>query len=170
MTIAIENLDAAFLSVRSKFVVQRCSTNSPSARIFEFRPRRMTITRRHWHLRASFLLVFLLVVSPLLPTVTAATRNFSDSAENDPSVALSQILRLERVEVPGGAELITVHAKLQGLGGRRSHVPLRSLAPTADWPGWRRRLATPDRRSQVIARVTDCSRHATGKCLIQQGR
>ena len=89
----------------------------------------MTKERRHWHLRASFLLAFLLVVSPLLPTVTAATRNFSDSAENDPSAVLSQILRLERVEVPGGAELITVHAKLAGLESTENDkwIPLVSI-------------------------------------------
>src|ERR671910_872634 len=89
----------------------------------------MTIERRHWHLRASFLLALLLVVSPLLPTVKAETRNFSDSAENDPSAALSQILRLERVEVPGGAELITVHAKLAGIESTENDkwIPLVSI-------------------------------------------
>src|SRR5687767_11103576 len=90
----------------------------------------MTIESRHWHLRASFFLAFLLVVSPLLPTVTkASTRDFSDSAENDPSAALSQILRLERVEVPGGAELITVHAKLAGIESTENDkwVPLVSI-------------------------------------------
>ena len=71
--------------------------------------------RRHWHLRASFTLAFLLVISPLLPTIKARGPNVPEDGENDPSVALSQILRLERVEVPGGAELITVHAKLAGL-------------------------------------------------------
>ncbi len=73
-------------------------------------------TRRHWHLRASFFIAFLLVISPLVPTITKAKGvNFLDSGETDPAVALSQILRLERVEVAGGAELITVHAKLAGL-------------------------------------------------------
>ena len=71
--------------------------------------------RRHWHLRASFTLAFLLVISPLLPTIKAQGPNVSADGDVDPSVALSQILRLERVEVPGGAELITVHAKLEGL-------------------------------------------------------
>src|SRR5215204_2753420 len=77
----------------------------------------MTIqTRRHWHLRASFFIAFLLVISPLVPTITKAQGpNSSDSEEIDPTAALSQILRLERVEVAGGAELITVHAKLVGL-------------------------------------------------------
>jgi len=49
--------------------------------------------------------------------------------ENDPGVALSQILRLERVEVPGGAELITVHAKLAGLESTANDkwIPLVSI-------------------------------------------
>ena len=86
--------------------------------------------RRHWHLRASFSLAFLLVISPLLPTVTKAQGpNVPDSGEIDPSVALSQILRLERVEVPGGAELITVHAKLAGLESTANDkwIPLVSI-------------------------------------------
>jgi hypothetical protein len=70
---------------------------------------------RHWHLRASFIFAFLLVVSPLLHTIRAQGPNSPESEETDPAVALSQILRLERVEVPGGAELITVHARLAGI-------------------------------------------------------
>src|SRR6185503_6234481 len=96
-----------------------------------FKPRRMKIQRRrHWHLRASFSLAFLLVISPLLPLVSKAQGpNVPDSGENDPSVALSQILRLERVEVPGGAELITVHAKLAGLESTANDkwIPLVSI-------------------------------------------
>jgi len=44
-------------------------------------------------------------------------------------VLLSQILKLERVEVPGGAELITVHAKLAGLEStdKDNWVPLVSI-------------------------------------------
>jgi hypothetical protein len=86
--------------------------------------------RRHWHLRASFSLAFLLVISPLLPLVIKAQGpHFPDSGENDPGVALSQILRLERVEVPGGAELITVHAKLAGLESTANDkwIPLVSI-------------------------------------------
>jgi len=86
--------------------------------------------RRHWHLRASFSLAFLLVISPLLPLVTKAQGpHVPDSGENDPGVALSQILRLERVEVPGGAELITVHAKLAGLESTANDkwIPLVSI-------------------------------------------
>jgi hypothetical protein len=91
----------------------------------------MTIqTRRHWHLRASFLIAFLLVISPLVPTITRAQGpNAREFGENDPTAALSQILRLERVEVPGGAELITVHAKLAGLESTENDkwIPLVSI-------------------------------------------
>ena len=89
--------------------------------------------RRHWHLRASFLIAFLLVVSPLVPTITKAQGpNLPESEENDPndpSTALSQILRLERIEVPGGAELITVHAKLAGIESNENDkwIPLVSI-------------------------------------------
>lgn len=94
-------------------------------------------SRRHWHLRSSFFLAFLLVISPLLPTIAKAQSldlaeveaNTSEAVENDPSVALSQILRLERVEVAGGAELITVHAKLAGLESTQNDkwIPLVSI-------------------------------------------
>lgn len=89
-----------------------------------------TQSRRHWHLRASFFFAFLLVVSPLLPTISRAQGpNHRESEEIDPATALSQILRLERVEVPGGAELITVHARLVGLDSpdRDTWVPLVSI-------------------------------------------
>jgi hypothetical protein len=85
---------------------------------------------RHWHLRASVVFAFLLVVAPLLPTLTKAQGpNPLDERENDPSVVLSQILRLEQVEVPGGAELITVHAKLSGLESTENDkwIPLVSI-------------------------------------------
>ena len=91
----------------------------------------MTIQRRrHWHLRASLFLAFLLVISPLLPTISRAQGpNLRETEESDPASALSQILRLERVEVPGGAELITVHAKLAGLESTENDnwVPLVSI-------------------------------------------
>jgi len=99
----------------------------------------MTIQRRrHWHLRASLLLAFLLVISPpvifqLVPTITKAQEaNFLENEENDandPGAALSQILRLERIEVPGGAELITVQAKLSGLESTENDkwIPLVSI-------------------------------------------
>jgi hypothetical protein len=90
----------------------------------------MIQSRRHWHLRASFLFAVLLVFSPLLPTISRAeSPNLRDTEETDPATALSQILRLERVEVPGGAELITVKAKLAGLESTENDnwVPLVSI-------------------------------------------
>src|ERR1044071_6671922 len=87
-------------------------------------------SRRHWHLRASFLFALLLVISPLLTTISKAQGpNSPASEENDPATALSQILRLERVEVPGGAELITVHARLAGIESTENDkwIPLVSI-------------------------------------------
>ncbi|HEU0252574.1 MAG TPA: hypothetical protein VFR12_06035, partial [Pyrinomonadaceae bacterium] len=75
-------------------------------------------------------MAFLLVISPLLPTITKAQGpSVLDEGETDPSVALSQILRLEQVEVPGGAELITVHAKLEGIESTENDkwIPLVSI-------------------------------------------
>lgn len=87
-------------------------------------------TRRYWHLRAS-LFAFLLVVAPLLPlTVSRAHgRNPGEIADTDPTTPLSQLLRLEKIEVPGGAELITVHAKLLGLESDKNDkwIPLVSI-------------------------------------------
>lgn len=85
---------------------------------------------RRWHLRASFLFAVLLVISPILPTVARAQGpNSLKSEDNEPAVLLSQILRLERLEVPGGAELITVHARLAGLESTDNDnwVPLVSI-------------------------------------------
>ncbi len=91
----------------------------------------MTIrSRRHWHLRASFFLALLFVVSPLSPTlIRAQGPNSPETDETDPASALSQILRLERIEVPGGAELITVHARLTGIESteKDNWIPLVSI-------------------------------------------
>jgi len=90
----------------------------------------MNQRRRYWHLRASLFLVLLLVVTPLTPTICRAQGpNVPTFEENDPTAALVQILRLERVEIAGGAELITVHAKLAGLESTDNDnwVPLVSI-------------------------------------------
>jgi hypothetical protein len=90
----------------------------------------MTTQRRHWHLRASFLFALLLVISPLLPTISKAQGpNLRETEENDPATALSQIMRLERVEVPGGAELITVFAKLSGLDPTEASTEKDTFVP-----------------------------------------
>ncbi len=93
----------------------------------------MTFQRfRRWHPTASLFLAFLLVIAPVFshisraqgPLVTSPTTD-----ETNPAVALSQLLRLERVEVAGGAELITVHAKLSGLESQDKDkwIPLVSI-------------------------------------------
>src|ERR1044071_1865081 len=85
---------------------------------------------KHWHLRASLVFAFLLVISPLTPTISRAQGpKLPESEDTDPALALSQILRLERIEVPGGAELITVHAKLAGIESTENDnwVPLVSI-------------------------------------------
>ena len=87
---------------------------------------------RHWQLRAS-VFAFLLVVAPLIPIATSRAQgpnpNPPEVATTDPTVPLSQILRLERIEIPGGAELITVHAKLSGLESDKNDkwIPLVSI-------------------------------------------
>src|SRR5688572_32912210 len=85
---------------------------------------------RHWHPRAS-LFAFLLVVAPLLPIITArgAGHDAATIADKEPATPLSQLLRLEKIDVPGGAELITVHAKLSGLESDKNDkwIPLVSI-------------------------------------------
>src|SRR5690242_14473644 len=90
---------------------------------------------RHWHLRAS-VLSFLLVVAQLHPFITARAQApkpppapETGDGDSDSSGSLSQILRLEKIEVPGGAELITVHAKLSGLESEENDkwIPLVSI-------------------------------------------
>ena len=88
-------------------------------------------SRRHWQLKAS-VFAFVLVVAPLLQvhTVRAQGPNADDAAANsNPTTPLSQILRLEKIDVPGGAELITVEAKLSGLESDKNDnwVPLVSI-------------------------------------------
>ncbi len=89
----------------------------------------MTFPRpRHWQLRTSLVVSLLLVVSPLFQTICRSQAPaFADVVEN--STPASQILHLERVEVPGGAELITVHAKLVGLDLNKNDkwIPLVSI-------------------------------------------
>ena len=81
-------------------------------------------------LRAS-LFAFLLVAAPLIPVITARAdgANLPAAAENDATPALSELLRLKKIEVPGGAELITVEAKLIGLESDKNDkwIPLVSI-------------------------------------------
>jgi hypothetical protein len=80
--------------------------------------------------RASFF-AFLLVVAPLISIITARAEglNLPAAADTDAPPALSELLRLEKIEVPGGAELITVQAKLIGLETDKNDkwIPLVSI-------------------------------------------
>ena len=81
-------------------------------------------------LRAS-LFAFLLVVAPLIPVITARAEglNLPAAADTDAPLPLSELLRLEKIDVPGGAELITVQAKLIGLESDKNDkwIPLVSI-------------------------------------------
>ena len=77
--------------------------------------------------KASLFFSFLLLISPLCQTAswcqTPATQNIAQEKSQ-----LSEILRLERVPVAGGSELITVHARLDGLQSQSNGwVPLVSI-------------------------------------------
>lgn len=81
---------------------------------------------------ASAMLALLFVISPLFSTISRAEGSNAPSPKVDeanPATTLSEIMRLERVEVPGGAELVTVHAKLGGLESQNNDkwIPLVSI-------------------------------------------
>ena len=67
------------------------------------------------HRRLSVLFAVLLLISPLLQTVSRSQELVSQPTATDGPANLSNILRIEKIEVAGGAELITVHARLGGL-------------------------------------------------------
>src|SRR5688500_19134657 len=87
------------------------------------------------HRSASLTLALPLVISPIFATISwAEGLNDPPAAsptvnETNPAVVLSQIMRLERIEVEGGAELITVFARLDGLESTNNDkwVPLVSI-------------------------------------------
>ena len=96
----------------------------------------MTIHRfSSWHQRASLIIALLLVISPTFSTISRARGTYVSPAvprevdETNPAVALSQIMRLERIEVAGGAELVTVLARLDGLESTNNDkwIPLVSI-------------------------------------------
>jgi hypothetical protein len=81
-----------------------------------------------WHSRLSLVCAVLLLISPLFQTLCRAQS--ADSATTEQiSLDLSKIIRLEKIQVDGGAELLTVHAKLAGLESENSDkwVPLVSI-------------------------------------------
>ena len=87
-----------------------------------------TQTRRLWHQTWSLFFSLLLVLSPLTYSIGQAQVSDTESTSKQPLPDLSQILKLERIEVSGGAELLTVEAKLSGLESDRDDwVPLVSI-------------------------------------------
>ena len=70
--------------------------------------------------REASVLIFVLLVTFLFP-ISLLAQNAPSSAEHHPNHAISEpapndeIFRLERVPVEGGAELITIHARLDGI-------------------------------------------------------
>ncbi len=72
-------------------------------------------TLRNGHSRWSVVLVLLLVVSPFWQIALRAQTAEPASSIGGKSDPLGQVLRLEKIDVAGGAELITVHANLRGI-------------------------------------------------------
>ena len=77
----------------------------------------------------AFCLATLLLVSPLAQTVSRAQELPSQPPPTATEPDVSQVLRLETMSVGGGAELITVHAKLVGLRSDPNNqwVPMVSI-------------------------------------------
>src|SRR5258708_16786405 len=84
---------------------------------------------RHLHLRSSIVFCLLLVFTPIFQIIGLSQSPDPENTAQNSSEKLSQILRLERTEVAGGAELITVHARLLGLDSEKDDkwVPLVSV-------------------------------------------
>ena len=85
-----------------------------------------THTLRPWHSRLNLVCSLLLVLSPVFQAV-CRSQNPASPTEQLPD--LSNVVRLEKIEIDAGAELLTVHAKLPGLGSQNSDewVPLVSI-------------------------------------------
>jgi hypothetical protein len=82
----------------------------------------------HTSLILSLVASLLLVQSPFIAISSAQVPVTERTVEGQPG-ELSKILRLEKTQVPGGAELFTVHAKLTGLESERNDkwIPLVSI-------------------------------------------
>ena len=79
--------------------------------------------------RLAFCLSILLLSSPLAQTIAKAQQTAPPQSTAEVSPDASQFMRLERIEVAGGGELITVHAKLVGVPSEKEDqwVPLVSI-------------------------------------------
>jgi hypothetical protein len=73
-------------------------------------------------------LSFLLLISPLCQTISWCQTPATQNIAQEKTSRLSEILRLERVPVVGGSELITVHTRLDGLQSQSGGwVPMVSI-------------------------------------------
>src|SRR6185436_15004016 len=79
--------------------------------------------------RLAFCLSILLLISPLAQTIAKAQQTAPPQSTAEVSPDASQFMRLEKIEVACGGELITVHAKLVGVPSEREDqwVPLVSI-------------------------------------------
>ena len=79
--------------------------------------------------RLAFCLALLLLLSPLAQTISRSQELLPQPPPAATAPDLSQVLRLETIPVAGGAELITVHAKLVGLRSDPNNqwVPMVSI-------------------------------------------
>src|SRR6266850_337860 len=78
--------------------------------------------------KANLFLSFLLLISPLCQTISWCQTPATQSIAQEKTSRLSEILRLEIVPVFGGSELITVHARLDGLQSQSDGwVPMVSI-------------------------------------------
>lgn len=79
--------------------------------------------------RLVFCLSILLLIAPLAQTLTNAQEGAPQQSAYATPPDVSQLMRLEKLDVAGGGELITVHAKLRGLPSETEDewVPLVSI-------------------------------------------
>src|SRR6185503_10360559 len=79
--------------------------------------------------RLVFCLSILLLISPLARTVSKSQETVKQTAGSTSAPDVSQLMRLEKIDVAGGGQLITVHAKLLGLPSETGDqwVPLVSI-------------------------------------------
>jgi hypothetical protein len=88
-------------------------------------------TNKLWNNRTlgSLLLTLLLTCSPFFQLSVRAQKSDPETAAGDKADQLGQILKLEKVEIKGGAEIITVFGRLSGLESNENQkwTPLVSV-------------------------------------------
>ena len=105
----------------------------PICRIFLYAPisgrdKVTAFTRERRSKKASLFFSLLLLISPLCQTVSWCQSPATENISQEKTSRLSEILRLETVPVAGGSEILTVHARLDGLESQKdTWVPLVSI-------------------------------------------